>query len=368
MTRHCPNLEVLSIVSAQLVLDTLNVETGDYQSTTQPGPHTGLTFVSVTTKDAIKSISENCLKLQQLSLAGCDWLTTDDVISLVTRCRQLYNLDLSRCGKLDGRLSKHLVVREMVPREFFDSAGMSLAEAGIRALDGSAAYETTKRLSSISTTPPISMSDLDVPLSDLVGISWTPKAAKGTPVDDYPYQYTGKVKVRDGSMLDLVRSIINDPSRTSNNSSQTTSSSSSQESQPPTFDSSSSSSSDTHAQTQLTQQWQLQYNQQQLQQLQHHYRFHREQARQENHGMSFFELLAATLEDGSQQTDEGASVGESSSSHHHAHNHQAHTYTHTQLGDITESNWGNTLLVVGSANDISDNNEQDRPQEELFEL
>ncbi|KAG0356334.1 hypothetical protein BG005_004734 [Podila minutissima] len=370
LTRHCPNLEVLSIVSAQLVLDTLNVETGDYQSTTQPGPHTGLTFVSVTTKDAIKAISENCPKLQQLSLAGCDWLTTDEVMSLVTRCRQLYNLDLSRCGKLDGRLSKHLVVREMVPREFFDSAGMSLAEAGIRALGGSVAYETAKRLSSISTTPPISMSDLDVPLSDLVGMPWTPKAAKGTPVDDYPYQYTGKVKVREGAMLDLVRSIINDPSRTSNNSSQAnSSSSSSQESQPPTFDSSSSSSSDAHAHTQLTQQWQLQYNQQQLQQLQHHYRFHREQTQQENHPLSFFELLSATLEDGSQQTDEGASVGESSSSHHHTHNQDTLTYTHAQLGDIAESgDWGNTLLVVGSANDSNYNNEQDRPQEELFEL
>ncbi|KAG0336712.1 hypothetical protein BG000_006248 [Podila horticola] len=378
LTRHCPNLEVLSIVSAQLALDTLNVETGDYQSTTQPGPHTGLTFVSVTTKDAIKAISENCPKLQQLSLAGCDWLTTDEVMSLVIRCRQLYNLDLSRCGKLDGRLSKHLVVRnELVPREFFDSANMSL-DAGIRPLGGPAAYEAVaKRLSSISATlPPISMSDLDVPLSDLVGMPWTSKAAKGTPVDDYPYEYTGKVRVRDGAMLDLVRSIINDhPSRSSDNSSQANSGSSSSQgslgSQPPTFGSSSGSSSDAHAQAQLTQQWQLQYNQQQLRQLQHHYRFHREQARQENHGLSFFELLTATLDDGSQQTDEGASVGESSSSHH-THNHaHAHTQTHihTQLGDIAESGvWGNTLLVVGSVNDSDNDNEQDRPPEELFEL
>ncbi|KAG0016584.1 hypothetical protein BGZ81_011148, partial [Podila clonocystis] len=323
--------------------------------------------------DAIKAISENCPKLQQLSLAGCDWLTTDEVMFLVTRCRQLYNLDLSRCGKLDGRLSKHLVVRnEMVPREFFDSAGMSLADAGIRVLGGPAAYEAvTKRLSSISTTvPPISMSDLDVPLSDLVGMPWSPKTAKGTPVDDYPYQYTDKVRVRDGAMLDLVRSIISDhPSRTNDSSSQVNSSSSSSQGfQSSTFGSSSSSSSDGHAQDQLTQQWQLQYNQQQLRQLQHHYRFHREQTRQETHGLSFFELLTATLEDGSQQTDEGASVGESSSSHH-THDHHAHIHTHTHLGDIAESSdWGNTLLVVGSTNDGEDNNEQDHLQEELFEL
>lgn len=365
LTRHCPNLEVLSIVSAQLALDTLNVETGDYQSTTQPGPHTGLTFVTVTTKDAIKAIGENCSKLQQLTLAGCDWLTTDEVMSLVTRCLQLYSLDLSRCGKLDGRLSKHLVVHnELNPRDFFDAGAPSLGDPRIRSF-GPLAYEgVAKRLSSISTTvPPISMSDLDVPLSDLVGMSWsTPKGSKSTPVDEYPFEYIGKVRVRDGAMLDLVHSIINDhPSRTidTNLSQASNSSSSSQGSQPPSTSSSSDQAQiQAQAQTQMTQQWQMQYNQQQLRQLQHHYRFHREQVRQENNGLSFFELLTATFNDGS-QADEGASVGVSSSSSHH---------TQTQLGDIAESgDWGNTLLVVGS-NDSDEENEQDRQQEDLFEL
>ncbi|KAF9206362.1 hypothetical protein BGZ59_011725 [Podila verticillata] len=369
LTRHCPNLEVLSIVSAQLALDTLNVETGDYQSTTQPGPHTGLTFVTVTTKDAIKAIGENCPKLQQLTLAGCDWLTTDEVMSLVTRCLQLHSLDLSRCGKLDGRLSKHLLVHnEMNPREFFDSGATCIDDPRIRSL-GALAYEgVAKRFSSISTiVPPISMSDLDVPLSDLVGMSWsTPKGSKSTSVDEYPFEHTGKVRVRDGAMLDLVHSIINDhPSRTTdtNLSQASNSSSSSQGSQLPTMSASTSSSDQeqvqAQAQTQMTQQWQMQYNQQQLRQLQHHYRFHREQARPENNGLSFFELLTATFSDSSQLADEGASVGASSSPSHH---------TRTQIGDIAESgDWGSTLLVVGS-NNSDEENEQDRPQEDLFEL
>ncbi|KAG0344181.1 hypothetical protein BG004_004671 [Podila humilis] len=94
----------------------------DYQSTTQLGPHTGLTFVAVTTRDAITAIGNNCSKLQQLTLSGCDWLTTEEVMTLVTQCRQLFLLDLNRCSKLDSRFCQLFVVTDDMMNNSADRA------------------------------------------------------------------------------------------------------------------------------------------------------------------------------------------------------------------------------------------------------
>ncbi|KAG0367801.1 hypothetical protein BGZ54_003215 [Gamsiella multidivaricata] len=111
MARNCPNLESLCLGST-LTPDTLYLETGDYQSTLQPGPRAGLTYVPVTAADGAKALGEFCPKLQRLWLAGCEWVTADEVRVFLTHCRQLQTLDIRHCSKLDGRLGQLFVVQE----------------------------------------------------------------------------------------------------------------------------------------------------------------------------------------------------------------------------------------------------------------
>ncbi|KAF9096614.1 hypothetical protein BGX27_001103 [Mortierella sp. AM989] len=111
MARHCPNLVSLCLGSS-LTPDTLYLETGDYQSTLQPGPRSGLTYVPVTIADGAKALGEYCPKLQKLWLAGCDWVTAVEVQNFSMCCRQLQTLDLRHCSKLDGRLAQLFIVED----------------------------------------------------------------------------------------------------------------------------------------------------------------------------------------------------------------------------------------------------------------
>ncbi|KAF9995404.1 hypothetical protein BGZ65_008948, partial [Modicella reniformis] len=109
MARHCPNLESLSLGSS-LIPDKLYLETGDYQSRLQPGLGDGLTLVPVTVADGAMELGKHCLKLQKLWLAGCDWVTAEEVRLFVTQCRQLQTLDVQNCSRLDSRLGQLFVV------------------------------------------------------------------------------------------------------------------------------------------------------------------------------------------------------------------------------------------------------------------
>ncbi|KAF8984685.1 hypothetical protein BGZ46_007286 [Entomortierella lignicola] len=111
MARHCPKLTSLCLGSS-LISDTLYLETDEYQSTLQPGPRKGLTYVPVTIEDSAKALGEHCPKLQKLLLAGCDWVTAVEVKNFALHCRQLQTLDLRHCSKLDGRLAQLFVVDE----------------------------------------------------------------------------------------------------------------------------------------------------------------------------------------------------------------------------------------------------------------
>ncbi|KAF9570999.1 hypothetical protein EC968_001084, partial [Mortierella alpina] len=106
MAQYCSKLELLCLGSTILTPDTLFLETGDYQSTLQPGPRAGLTFVPVAIADVAKALGKYCPHLRKLWLPGCEWLTLDELRVFLTHCLWLEVLDLRHCGKLDGRLSQ----------------------------------------------------------------------------------------------------------------------------------------------------------------------------------------------------------------------------------------------------------------------
>ncbi|KAF9932296.1 hypothetical protein BGZ67_004844 [Mortierella alpina] len=111
MAQYCSKLELLCLGSTILTPDTLFLETGDYQSTLQPGPRAGLTFVPVVIADVAKALGQYCPRLQTLWLPGCEWVTLDELRVFLTHCRRLEVLDLRHCGKLDGRLSQLFVLK-----------------------------------------------------------------------------------------------------------------------------------------------------------------------------------------------------------------------------------------------------------------
>ncbi|KAF9915569.1 hypothetical protein BX616_005857 [Lobosporangium transversale] len=147
MARHCPNLEFLCLGSA-LMPDTLYLETGDYQSTLQPGPRTGLTYVNVTAMDGAKALGEYCPKLSKLLLAGCEWVTLDEVRYFAMFCRQLQTLDLRHCGKLDGRLGQLFVVENN-----HEANADSNAESGSFKTAPSVTSNTFLGVPSVSSSP-----------------------------------------------------------------------------------------------------------------------------------------------------------------------------------------------------------------------
>ncbi|KAF9909270.1 hypothetical protein EC991_008907 [Linnemannia zychae] len=112
MARHCPNLEWLCMASAALADDTLYLETGDYMSTLQPGPRTGLTNVQVTVMDGIEALGKYCPNLGRVWLVGCDWVTHREVLALTKSCGRLQMLDARNCPRLEGRFSRLYVVLE----------------------------------------------------------------------------------------------------------------------------------------------------------------------------------------------------------------------------------------------------------------
>ncbi|KAF9947151.1 hypothetical protein BGZ70_002852 [Mortierella alpina] len=111
MAQYCPKLKLLCLGSTILTPDTLFLETGDYQSTLQPGPRAGLTFVPVAVADVAKALGQYCPHLRQLWLSGCEWVTLDELRVFLTHCLRLEVLDLRHCGKLDGRLSQLFVIK-----------------------------------------------------------------------------------------------------------------------------------------------------------------------------------------------------------------------------------------------------------------
>ncbi|KAF9950955.1 hypothetical protein BGZ72_007468 [Mortierella alpina] len=113
MAQYCSKLELLCLGSTILTPDTLFLETGDYQSTLQPGPRAGLTFVPVAIADVAKALGQYCPLLRKLWLPGCEWLTVDELQVFLSHCLGLEVLDLRHCGKLDGRLSQLFVLKNM---------------------------------------------------------------------------------------------------------------------------------------------------------------------------------------------------------------------------------------------------------------
>ncbi|KAH7057496.1 hypothetical protein BKA57DRAFT_447117 [Linnemannia elongata] len=112
MARHCPNLEWLCLASTALADDTLYLETGDYMSTLQPGPRTGLTNVQVTVMEGIGALGQSCPNLGRVWLVGCDWVTHREVLALTTSCRRLQMMDVRHCARLEGRLSRLYMIME----------------------------------------------------------------------------------------------------------------------------------------------------------------------------------------------------------------------------------------------------------------
>ncbi|KAF9538662.1 hypothetical protein EC957_006367 [Mortierella hygrophila] len=112
MARHCPNLEWLCLASTALADDTLYLETGDYMSTLQPGPRTGLTNVQVTVMEGIGALGQSCLNLRRVWLVGCDWVTHREVLALTASCRRLQMMDVRHCARLEGRLSRLYTIME----------------------------------------------------------------------------------------------------------------------------------------------------------------------------------------------------------------------------------------------------------------
>lgn len=112
MARHCPNLEWLCLASTALADDTLYLETGDYMSTLQPGPRTGLTNVQVTVMEGIGALGQSCPNLGRVWLVGCDWVTHREVLALTTSCRRLQMMDVRHCARLEGRLSRLYMIIE----------------------------------------------------------------------------------------------------------------------------------------------------------------------------------------------------------------------------------------------------------------
>ncbi|KAF8930139.1 hypothetical protein BGZ47_000733, partial [Haplosporangium gracile] len=112
MARHCPNLQWLCLASTALADDTLYLETGDYMSTLQPGPRTGLTNVQVTVMEGIGALGQSCPNLGRVWLVGCDWVTHREVLALTTSCRRLQMMDVRHCARLEGRLSRLYMIME----------------------------------------------------------------------------------------------------------------------------------------------------------------------------------------------------------------------------------------------------------------
>ncbi|KAF9184925.1 hypothetical protein BGZ50_003379 [Haplosporangium sp. Z 11] len=111
MARYCPNLESLCLKWTVLVNDTLNLETGDYQSTLQPGPHAGLTYVDVGPMEGAEALVKHCPKLRKLLLYGCDWVTLDLLRVFVRQYPGLETLDVRSCSKLDTRVGRLFVAK-----------------------------------------------------------------------------------------------------------------------------------------------------------------------------------------------------------------------------------------------------------------
>lgn len=112
MARHCPHLEWLCLASTALADDTLYLETGDYMSTLQPGPRSGLTNIQVTVMEGIGALGQSCPNLGRVWLVGCDWVTHREVLALTKSCRRLHMMDVRHCPRLEGRLSRLYTVME----------------------------------------------------------------------------------------------------------------------------------------------------------------------------------------------------------------------------------------------------------------
>ncbi|KAG0290298.1 hypothetical protein BGZ96_006267 [Linnemannia gamsii] len=112
MARHCPNLEWLCLASTALADDTLYLETGDYMSTLQPGPRSGLTNIQVTVMEGIGALGQSCPNLGRVWLVGCDWVTHREVLALTKSCRRLQMMDVRHCPRLEGRLSRLYALME----------------------------------------------------------------------------------------------------------------------------------------------------------------------------------------------------------------------------------------------------------------
>ncbi|KAF9921550.1 hypothetical protein FBU30_008385 [Linnemannia zychae] len=112
MAKHCPLLEFLCLASTAITDDTLFLETGDYMSTLQSGPRSGLTNIQVTVTEGIEALGRHCPYLGRVWLVGCDWITYREVLTLTKSCRRLRMLDLRHCPRLEGRLCRLYVVLE----------------------------------------------------------------------------------------------------------------------------------------------------------------------------------------------------------------------------------------------------------------
>ncbi|KAG0251937.1 hypothetical protein BGZ95_006755, partial [Linnemannia exigua] len=119
----------------RLADDTLYTRTGDYMSTLQPGPRTGLENVQVTVMDGIEALGKSCPKLGRVWLVGCDWVTHREVLALTSSCRQLQMMDARNCPRLEGRLSRLYVVMK---RQEADNAGLALDHEKSREEDADA--------------------------------------------------------------------------------------------------------------------------------------------------------------------------------------------------------------------------------------
>ncbi|KAG0220645.1 hypothetical protein B0O80DRAFT_431984 [Mortierella sp. GBAus27b] len=209
MAHHCPNLESLSLGSS-LTLDKVYLETGEYESMLQPCHSAGLTLVPITVMDGAKALGKHCPKLQKLLLAGCEWVTADEVRMFVTYCQQLQTLDIRNCGRLDGRLGQLFVVgdqeKESQEEDMHDNRDKDESkdygtwdEMEKKRLAKDHLSGTAMEMAAISATTAVaasqSVTSTEPPHSSL--LSSTPAVALA--VSSRPAK-----RVRDGAMYDLV--------------------------------------------------------------------------------------------------------------------------------------------------------------------
>ncbi|RUS18460.1 hypothetical protein BC938DRAFT_475966 [Jimgerdemannia flammicorona] len=102
LSHVCRTLVSLNLSHTSIYADTRIAETGDYISSLQPQPYPfqqGLTRISLSLYDTIKSLGRDCPDLAEIRVQGCEWITNQVIWWIADNCPALRRLDARKCGK-----------------------------------------------------------------------------------------------------------------------------------------------------------------------------------------------------------------------------------------------------------------------------